>query len=693
MFKLSANKISLAASALLLCAASAQAQTEAASPVLAAPSSVAIAYQLPTTGSPTSVPVALTIPSGSDAFVIDPTTVPFWLTLNIMSGTATTTPTSLTFVANQTAATLGAGTYTANVSLAVSGFLNLTIPVTLSVEPIASTLSVLYGTTALVNGSTQTATSGANIPALNWVYGSSPYPSIPLTILSTDSPVAFTAAGTVTSPAAPSNWLQLSATSGIAYNFGTGLTLNFLSDVLKNASVGDTLTSTLTITYGTTPTTITINFTINVAQPYAALSASPLFPAYTPVQASGTLKVVVTGSGFYASGGSTTATVVKIGYPGSASPLVALIGLGGTGAVSLVNSTTMILTIPFQDAQSPTPVGILTTPQAITISITSSVTINSVLETPVTTTLTVTSSPIINSVTDAGALEEPAAGVTPKFAPYELISIFGNNFCPTACPTGVVAAIGAESRYPTSLTAGGSALTVAFNNQSGTLIANGYLIFANGSQINVLVPSTILGTGITGLQIVVSSGSNLSNVYTAAPLATNPGLFTTAASGQGPGAILNSDYSVNSSSNAALVGGTVLIYASGLGIPTSTSVSSTSTKAPVFPTSCFSTALYVTGEGLTSPATVDGAVLIPTVWGVGNLPPCFAAKGWVTVEIGGLPATVTYAGWVADSVTGLYQINVTVPKATTSTSAVSVPVTITANGVSAQTGVTMSVKN
>ena len=116
--------------------------------------------------------------------------------------------------------------------------------------------------------------------------------------------------------------------------------------------------------------------------------------------------------------------------------------------MSLVNSTTMILTIPYQDAQSPTPVGILTTPQAITISITSSVTINSVLETPVTTTLTVTTSPIINSVTDAGALEEPAAGVTPKFAPYELISIFGNNFCPTACPTGVVAAIGAESRYP-----------------------------------------------------------------------------------------------------------------------------------------------------------------------------------------------------------------------------------------------------
>jgi uncharacterized protein (TIGR03437 family) len=101
----------------------------------------------------------------------------------------------------------------------------------------------------------------------------------------------------------------------------------------------------------------------------------------------------------------------------------------------------------------------------------------------------------------------------------------------------------------------------------------------------------------------------------------------------------------------------------------------------------------VTDEGLTSPATADGAVLVPTVWGTGNLPPCFAAKGWVTVSIGGQSATVTYAGWVAGSVTGLYQINVTVPKATTSTSAVSVPVIVTANGVAAQTGVTMYVKN
>ena len=154
---------------------------------------------------------------------------------------------------------------------------------------------------------------------------------------------------------------------------------------------------------------------------------------------------------------------------------------------------------------------------------------------------------------------------------------------------------------------------------------------------------------------------------------------------------------MNSSSNPALTGSTVLIYATGLGVPNSTSASITATatsKAPVFPTACFLTSAYVAGESLTNPATADGAVLVPTVWGTGNLPPCFATKSYVTVTINGQAATVGYAGWVAGSVTGLYQINVTVPtKATTSATAVSVPVVITANGVSSQTGVTMYIKN
>jgi len=291
-------------------------------------------------------------------------------------------------------------------------------------------------------------------------------------------------------------------------------------------------------------------------------------------------------------------------------------------------------------------------------------------------------------------LVEPPVGTAPTFAPYEMITIFGNNFCNVACTGGVAATLTA-SRYPTTLVAGSNNLSVAFNNQTGTLIQNAYLIYANDTQINALVPSNVVGTGITGLQIIATSGTNASNTFVATPVASNPGIFTTAASGQGQGAILNSDYSVNSSTNPALTTSVIQIYASGLGVPNSTAASAVLGKAaPVFPTACFSPATYVTDEALTSPATMDGAVLLPTVWGTGNLPPCFATKNYVTAKINGVAATVDYAGWVADSVAGLYQINVTVPAtATTSTlTAVSVPVVLTVDGVQTQPGVTLYIK-
>jgi uncharacterized protein (TIGR03437 family) len=683
MFRLSANKISLAASALLLCAGFAQAQTtEPVSPLAAAPTSVSVAFTLPSTVG-TAVPVGLSVTSGSYAFVIDPTTVPFWLSLGAMSGTASTTPVSVSFQASTTAGTLAGGIYTASVHVRISGFQDLVVPVTLSVNEPGSTLTV---------ATTPTETSGT--VDLTYTAGSTTYPTATISVLSSDQPVAFTASGAVTSPAAPANWIQISAASGIAYNFGTPLTVTFLKDVLQNANVGDILTATVTISYGSGPTTIPVPIQITVLQPYATLSsAAPLFPAAAPLQAAGSLKVVVTGSGFYAAGTGISPTVVKIAY--GAVPATALTGITSaagaqTGSVTVVNPTTMILSIPYEDA---TPVDILSVAQPITISINSGLS----GETAVTTSLNITASPIIYSVTDGAALEEAAPGASPKFAPYELVTIFGANFCPSACASPVVGAVGAESRYPSSLTIGGAALSVAFNNQSGTLIANAFLLFATDNQINALVPSTIIGTTITGLQIVVTSGANPSAPYLALPVAANPGIFTTAASGQGPGAVLlGTDYSVNSSTNPALVGGSVLIYVTGLGAPNSTAASITSTKAPTFPTSCFATSSYVTGEGLTSPATADGAVLVSSVWGTGNLPPCFATKGYVSVTIGGVAATVTYSGWVADSVTGLYQINATIPKATTSTTAVALPLVVTVgtgtSAVTSQTGVTVAVK-
>lgn len=689
MFRFSANKIFLAASALLLCAGFVQATTPG-SPLTASPASVSISFALPGTAGNQQA-VVLTVPTAnvSDPFVVDPTTVPFWLSILNSAGTATdlsdtAVPSpglTLNFVASAAAGTLGVGAYSQVVHVKVNGYQDLTIPVTLTVtSPNAAALSVTNSGSTVANAGT--------IP-ITWVYGSAT-PTINLTLLSSSYPISFTAASAVAG-GSPEDWIQLSAASGIAYNYGTGLTVTFAQDALMNSPVSATaLTGSITITYAST--TYVINIALTVAEPNPTVTS--IFPQEVATQSSGSLKVVVTGTGFGTTAqGFTTATQVKINYGSGLTDLTTITAQGGgpTGTVTPVNPTTMILTIPWQDGSGNSILN--TAPQTITISINNG-------GAAVTASLYVTAKPIIYSVTDAAALTEPTPGAKPNVAPYELITIFGNNFCPTC--TGPVVAPVVSGRYPTTLTApasGGHALTVTFYKSDGTtLVGDSYLLFANNTQINALVPSSVV-VADNPMQVVVSYNSVLSNtnvLYEANGIAANPGVFTTTSNGQGQGAILLSDYSVNSLANPAIVGdkvaGTVLIYASGLGVPNSTSASVTSTKAGTFPTSCFSVANYVTAAAL-NPATADGAVLDLSDWGTGNLPPCFSTKSYVTVTIGGVAATVTYDGWVAGSVTGLYQINVTVPKATTSTTAVSLPVVVTVNGVPAQTGVTMYVKN
>jgi uncharacterized protein (TIGR03437 family) len=611
-----------------------------------------------------------------------------------LSDTAIPSPgLTINFVASTAASVLGVGAYVADVHFKVNGFQDLVVPVTLTVT------SATPATLSVLNGSTPVASAGT-VP-ISWVYGSTKTngvvtptapPSVTLTLLSSDYPISFTAASAV-SGGSPEDWILLSVPSGIAYNYGTSLTITFSPDALLNSKVSATpLAGTVTISYAST--TYVINIALTVAEPNPTITN--IFPQETPVVGSGALTVVVTGTGFGTTAqGFTTATTVDVAYGVvTATALTGIIAHGGgpTGTVTVVDPTTMILTIPWQDA---TPVSILDTPgQNVTISITNA-------GTTVTAVLYVTAKPVIYQISDAAALTEPLPGSQPNVAPYELITIFGNNFCPT-CLVPVVAPV-TSSRYPTTLAApvggGTHPLTVTFYKSDGvTLVGAAYILFATNTQINALVPSTVLAAD-NPMQVVVSYNSVLSNtnvLYEVNAAAANPGIFTTTSNGQGQGAILLSNDSVNSSTNPAIIGdkvaGTVLIYVSGLGAPNSTAASVTSTKAGTFPGSCFSVANYVTAAAL-NPASADGVVLQSSNWGTGNLPPCFATKSYVTVTIGGIAATVTYAGWVSGSVTGLYQLNVTVPKATTSTTPVNLPVLITVDGVPAQTGVTMSVKD
>lgn len=672
MFRISARKIALASSALLLCAGFAQAQTPPASPLTltwtGSPTPVQVGYDLVSTNATAAVSVTVTA-TNATIFDIDPTTVPFWLTLSAMNGT---TNTAISFQANAAAASLGVGTFSYSVHFKVSSFADAVVPVTLSVTDGTSTLSV------------KEAPSGTL--AIPWVYGSGPLTQT-LTVVSSGQPVAFTAVAANTTVASvvhenvPANWITLSAPSGIASSFGTAIVVSFLSDVLNNAAVGAQLTGTVTFSYAGGGSVV-VAITITVGQPFATVTS--IFPKQAAPSTTNALSVAVTGSGF-----TTGTTTVTIAYTGDGGAPVSLTGPQVLGTATVVNPNTLILSIPAMDQQM-TPVNILLTGNTITLVVT-----NSLPSEPAaaeTATLTITSNPIINSVTDAAALVEPAAGTPIKVAPYELISIFGDNFDSGAAVTATPDTT--FFRYPTTLTvptAGGHALSVAFYNSTVTpkvLIADAPLIYVSNTQINALVPSGVTAKGITSLEIVVTYNGNASTTFSAVPVAANPGIFTVGADGQGQGAILLANFSVNSPTNEAALGSTVLIYVSGLGTPTSSAADTAGKSAAKAPGSCISAASYVTAEALANPATADGAVILASKIQTNDLPPCFSTSP--TVTIGGQAATVTYAGWVADSVAGLYQINATVStKATTGTA---VPVSVSFGGVSSQTGVTMAIQ-
>ena len=109
------------------------------------------------------------------------------------------------------------------------------------------------------------------------------------------------------------------------------------------------------------------------------------------------------------------------------------------------------------------------------------------------------------------------------------------------------------------------------------MLINGFMppmIYASATQVSAVVPYQLaLFTSATVLVKFLGQSSNGVSLNMAT---TAPGLFTANSSGTGPGAILNSNNSLNSPSNPATRGDIVV--------------------------------LYLTGEGQTSPAGVTGKV-------------------------------------------------------------------------------------
>jgi uncharacterized protein (TIGR03437 family) len=177
------------------------------------------------------------------------------------------------------------------------------------------------------------------------------------------------------------------------------------------------------------------------------------------------------------------------------------------------------------------------------------------------------------------------------------------------------------------------------------------IIYTKSTQVSVMVPYEIAGKTSTSMVVSYNGASS-------APLAVNvvsaaPGIYTLNQSGTGQGAILNQNGTVNGTQNPEVAGDIIQIY--------------------------------LTGEGQTTPAGVDGAVT------PGRLP-VPTPTGVVGVTIGGVPvsgANITFAGEAPGVISGVMQVNARVPPGAGTGS---VPVVVSVGGVNSQANVTVSLR-
>ena len=144
------------------------------------------------------------------------------------------------------------------------------------------------------------------------------------------------------------------------------------------------------------------------------------------------------------------------------------------------------------------------------------------------------------------------------------------------------------------------------------------LFFTSGGQVNAQVPFELPPD--SSAQLVVQVGEAFTVPETINLSAVQPGIFAVNQSGSGPGAILDVNFDLVSSSNPVRAGDVIQVYCTGLG----------ATSPPV-------------SSGEPSPSSPLATVVTP-----------------VTATVDGLSAPVLFNG-LAPLFVGLYQVNVQVP--------------------------------
>ena len=355
-------------------------------------------------------------------FSLNTATMPIWLTVDSLTGTV---PKSLRFSSTSVCDTLAPGTYTASVAIRVSGSADLQVPITLQLNNKAPRLTVAEGTTR----------------NLSWTLGTS-LPTPYITAVSTDSPIPYTTStGGTLAPV-----ISSAQQSGLAYSFGTQIGVGLNPLIFAAAQPGSVLTGTVTLTWGTPASTIVVTFNITVLAPGATLSG--LTPASLPTSLSGqTFTVVMVGTGFVTGTDPTQKTKVGVVVGG-------VIVTDTNISANVVNASNIILTITVPAVADPNlpfaPSGVGgSVPLGICNPAGGSCTIPSG-----TAMLTIGNGPIIQAITSASTFAQVTPPTLPTIAPFDMISIFGANFCSsggTGCGTSQILYGAPDSalRYPT----------------------------------------------------------------------------------------------------------------------------------------------------------------------------------------------------------------------------------------------------
>ena len=245
-------------------------------------------------------------------------------------------------------------------------------------------------------------------------------------------------------------------------------------------------------------------------------------------------------------------------------------------------------------------------------------------------TLTVsTSLPNIDRVVNAASY---LAGT--GVAPGELVTIFGSSL-------GPIPGVGATIQNGFIGTSLGN-VQVTFNGYPAPIL------YASGGQINAIVPYEAAAYPTVAVEAMF--GSARSNAVNIPVVTTAPGIFAANASGTGPGAILDLNYRLVSTSNPVSAGSYIQVFG--------------------------------TGQGQTNPTGVDG-LIEPSVLPLPE--PLLNA----TASIGGIPATIVYIGAAPGLVAGALQFDLQVPDGLPSGPA---EVLIVIGGNNSQTGITVAIQ-